>query len=550
MAGLVPARIHHLTEGLKGLAGDSLRRALQRLVSGRFSAVLSGAIFTAVIQSSTAAILTVIGFVNAGLVTFSQAVGMIIGATLGTTSTIWLIARGKTRSLGAILAGFGLIFTGIDFLQTGMGGISWNLEAFAGRGFGARWILAGIGILMSIIMQSSTAAGAATLVALNAGSLTFEQGCAMIVGQSVGTAATTGLVMVGGGLAVRRSALAHIIFSVIVGVLGILFLGPLTAAADWVGSRLYDPDGVLAMATFSSLFKFAGIVVFYPWLDHFARFIVQISGIGSESAVSRLDPTLVEAGGEVALEAAWRATLEVAHGAVDAIRRRLAGEPVTYDPPDEAVQQIEHFLESLPLETTDLGTIGSRLVRLVHALDHLTQLHDDLTRIPPAVSDWKPPAGFEAELRHWLGGWTLQRTPRRQLTRPSSRLSKRSRNNSTKNARPGAGSCSKMSPCSACLRRPPAPVSRPSCGQILPSTMHGVWPNRCKSPLANSSKSRRARRPIDRPARACCPPCRHVCISSLDAKDASLLDPHQIRESVRDPVARPAKCSLWRLGKT
>ena len=293
MAGLFLLGIHHLTEGLKGLAGDSLRRALQRLVSGRFSAVVSGAFFTAVIQSSTAAILTVIGFVNAGLVTFSQAVGMIIGATLGTTSTIWLvaifglrfrisaaalpmlgigaflwlIARGKTRSLGALLAGFGLIFTGIDFLQTGMGGVSWNLEAFAGQGFGARWILAGIGILMSIVMQSSTAAGAATLVALNAGSLTFEQGCAMIVGQSVGTAATTGLVMVGGGLAVRRSALAHIIFSVIVGVLGILFLGPLTAAADWVGSRLYDPDGVLAMATFSSLFKLAGIVVFYPWLD-------------------------------------------------------------------------------------------------------------------------------------------------------------------------------------------------------------------------------------------------------------------------------------------
>jgi phosphate:Na+ symporter len=126
--GLFLLGIHHLTEGLKGLAGDSLRRALQRLVSGRFSAVVSGALFTAVIQSSTAAILTVIGFVNAGLVTFSQAVGMIIGATLGTTSTIWLvaifglrfrisaaalpmlgigaflwlIARGKTRSLAPV----------------------------------------------------------------------------------------------------------------------------------------------------------------------------------------------------------------------------------------------------------------------------------------------------------------------------------------------------------------------------------------------------------------------------------------------------------------
>ena len=429
--GLFLLGIHHLTEGLKGLAGDSLRRALQRLVSGRFTAVLSGAFFTAVIQSSTAAILTVIGFVSAGLVTFVQAVGMIVGATLGTTSTLWLvaifglrfrisaaalpmlgigaflwlIARGKTRSFGAILAGFGLIFTGIDFLQTAMGGVSWNLEAFAGHGFAAPWILAGIGIVMSIVMQSSTAAGATTLVALNAGSLTFQQGCAMIVGQSIGTAATTGLVMVGGSLAVRRSSMAHIIFSVIVGILGILFLGPLTAAADWVGARLYDPDGVLAMATFSSLFKLAGIVVFYPWLDGFARFIVRISGKGSESAVSRLDPALAEAGAAVALEAAWRAILEVARSTVDAIRRRLSGESIKYDPPLEAVQQIEHFLESLPIETTDLSTIGSRLVRLVHALDHLSGLNDDLKRISPVVIEGQAPAGFKAgaqALSDWL----------------------------------------------------------------------------------------------------------------------------------------------------
>ena len=90
--GLFLLGIHHLTEGLKSLAGDSLRRALQRLVSGRFSAVVSGALFTVAIQSSTATILTVIGFVSAGLVTFSQAIGITIGATLGTTSTPWMVA--------------------------------------------------------------------------------------------------------------------------------------------------------------------------------------------------------------------------------------------------------------------------------------------------------------------------------------------------------------------------------------------------------------------------------------------------------------------------
>src|SRR5215471_20296229 len=166
--------IHHLTEGLKGLSGDSLRRVLQKLVSGRFSAVVSGALLTVATQSSTATILTVIGFLGAGLVTLSQAIAVNIGATFGTTSTpwmvailglrlriamaalpilgigafLWLIARGKMRSLGAVLAGFGLIFIGIDYLQSGMADVSWNLEGLAGMGFGAMWLLAGIGIIM------------------------------------------------------------------------------------------------------------------------------------------------------------------------------------------------------------------------------------------------------------------------------------------------------------------------------------------------------------------------------------------------------------------
>ncbi len=381
--GLFLLGIHHLTEGLKGLAGDSLRRVLQAMVGGRLSAIISGALFTVAIQSSTATTLTVIGFVSAGLVTFSQAVGVIIGATFGTTSTpwlvaifgfrlriaafampmlgigafLWLIAKGKTRSAGAILAGFGLLFIGIEYLQRGMEGISWNLDAIGGSGFGWQWILAGIGILMSVVMQSSSAAAATTLVALHAGSLTFEQACAMIVGQSVGTAATSAMVAIGAGLAVRRAALAHIVYNVTIGIVGILLLGPITGAADWVGSRLDDPQGVLALAAFSSIFKLVGVLAFYPWLDGFSRLIERISGRAIESAVSRLEPVLAEAGGAVALEAAWRATLEIAHGSVDAVRRRLAGESVSYDPPVEAARQTEQFLELLSLETTDLSHI-------------------------------------------------------------------------------------------------------------------------------------------------------------------------------------------------
>jgi phosphate:Na+ symporter len=203
---------------------------------------------------------------------------------------------------------------------------------------------------MSIVMQSSSAAAATTLVALHAGSLTFDQACAMIVGKSVGTAATSALVAIGAGLAVRRAALAHIVYNVTVGMIGILLLGPIAAAANWVGTQFDDPNGVLALAAFSSIFKFVGVLAFYPWLDRFSRLIEAISGAGTQTAVSRLEPTLAEAGGAIALEAAWRATLELAHGSVDVVRRRLIGEPVRYDP---AVRQTEQFLESLSLETTD-----------------------------------------------------------------------------------------------------------------------------------------------------------------------------------------------------
>jgi phosphate:Na+ symporter len=204
---------------------------------------------------------------------------------------------------------------------------------------------------------------------------------------------------------VRRAALAHIVYSVSVGILGMLLLGPMAIAADWVGTRLDDPDGVLALAAFSSIFKFIGVAIFFPWLDGFSRFIIKISGKGAESAVTRLEPTLAEAGGPIALEAAWRALLEIARGSVEALRRRLAGEVFHYDPPLEAVRQTEHFLESLSLDTLDLRTIEPRLVRLCHAVDHLTGLQDHLQQ-PLPVNDSRQfsGGGFTTAARA-LAGW-------------------------------------------------------------------------------------------------------------------------------------------------
>src|SRR5262249_48963401 len=158
--------------------------------------------------------------------------------------------------------------------------------------------------------------------------------------------------------------------------LGMVLLTPMAAAADWIGTQLHDPDGVLALASFSSIFKLAGILAFYPWLNQYSNFIVKISGKGTVSAVSRLGPAMANAGGSIALEAAWRAQLEIARRVIAVVERRLAGQLVRYDSQIESIKQVEDFLESLSLETTDLHSFGPRLVRLCHGLDHLTHLDE------------------------------------------------------------------------------------------------------------------------------------------------------------------------------
>ena len=176
-----------MTDGLKSLAGDALRSILIRYTANRYSACAAGAGITAIVQSSSATTVATIGFVSAGLLPFQNAVGVIIGAALGPTSTGWIVSllglklsvgkimlpfigfgalarlmtRGKPAQIGTVVAGFGVIFVGIDTLQGGMEGLSqqfdpssWPQATIAGRA-----LLVLIGIAMTVVMQSSSAAG-------------------------------------------------------------------------------------------------------------------------------------------------------------------------------------------------------------------------------------------------------------------------------------------------------------------------------------------------------------------------------------------------------
>ena len=197
-----------MTDGLKAVAGDSLRAILARFTGGPVTAVMTGVAITLVVQWSSATVLMTIGFVSAGLLTFAQSVGVIFGANLGTTSTGWLVAllglrfsisavalplvgigalarlltRGRTASMGMVLAGFGLIFVGIDYLQAGMDSFSEHFDPaiFPAETVTGRLVLVGIGIIMTVVLQSSSATVTTTLTALHSGTILPEQAAALL----------------------------------------------------------------------------------------------------------------------------------------------------------------------------------------------------------------------------------------------------------------------------------------------------------------------------------------------------------------------------------
>ena len=224
-----------MTDGLKALAGPALRTVLSKAAATPLRGALWGAIVTLLVQSSSATTMTTIGLVSAGLLTFRQGLGLVLGANVGTTGTGWLVAlngvrvsltaaalpiifagalirllgRGRVSAAGAALAGFALVLFGLTTLQQGMGGLAERLHpadlpaVLAGPGapwwsglFGV-FALVGVGLVMTTVMQSSTAAIAVTLSAYYAGAVGLDHGCALIIGQNIGTATSSAMAAIG-----------------------------------------------------------------------------------------------------------------------------------------------------------------------------------------------------------------------------------------------------------------------------------------------------------------------------------------------------------------
>ena len=398
-----------MTDGLKGAAGTSLQKRLGGLTKGPGQAMAAGAGVTALVQSSSATTVATIGFVSAGMLTFPQALGIIMGANLGTTSTGWIVAglglklsigavalplvgvgallrlltSGRRAQVGMALAGFGLIFVGIDALQEGMAGMAdrFDPESFPSpeRVVG-QLLLVLLGAVTTVVMQSSSAAVATTLTALHAGTLDLPQATYLIVGQNVGTTVTAALAAVGASVPARRTALAHILFNLGTGLVALILLPwVLPYLIGWAGG-FAQGDLTLVIAGFHTVFNVLGVVIFFPGVEFFSRVVTRIIPDRGPELTRNLDRSMLEIP-SVALEAARRALRQVAARLVGGAADRLRDGRTGPDGPesdlsiDEALNRIQEFLGSL--ETASEGPEEFHAhVSLLHATDHIDRLVD------------------------------------------------------------------------------------------------------------------------------------------------------------------------------
>ena len=254
-----------MSEGLQKFAGDRLRKILTVMTTNRVTGVLTGMLITALVQSSSATTVMVVSFVNAGLLTLSQSISVIMGANIGTTVTAWIISalgfqvdisafalpllafgvpllfsqRSSRKSVGEFIFGFSFLFMGLSMLQANAPDLEKNPEMLAfvqnytDMGFGSVLLFVLIGTVLTMIVQASSATMAITLIMCANGWISFELGAALVLGENIGTTITANLAALTGNTQARRAALAHLVFNVF-GVIWVLCLFPFfTGAVSW-----------------------------------------------------------------------------------------------------------------------------------------------------------------------------------------------------------------------------------------------------------------------------------------------------------------------------
>ncbi len=440
-----------LREGLRSLAGQQLRRLLLSFTRSPLSGALTGACATALLQSSTAVMVATVGFVAAGLISFPASLGLVMGANVDSTSLGWLVAlvgirlqlsqlmlpllllgaglkllgRDRAARLGLALAGFALLFLGLATLQGAMVSRGLLLEPgyFDAATSTGRLQLLALGFITTLITHSSGAGVTASPTALSAGALNLGQACALVIGMDMGSSITAQIAAIGSGLSARRTAMAHLLFTVVTAGLAFVLLPPylqLLAAPSLPASQL---EPAFALTLFQSGFNLLGLALLLPLTGPFAALIRQLVRASQEREVDDLD-AIPPPQPDQALEPAAEALRQTFGDLVVHLGWSLGAEPGLVPPRPTGLDglqgeldRVELYLDQIHVEKLEAPE-GRRLLHLLHGLDHLQRLHERLEEEPdrartvrsdPALADLRQELlGLVSELPqilakdHWL----------------------------------------------------------------------------------------------------------------------------------------------------
>ena len=290
-----------MSDGIQKSAGESLHRILGLMTGNRIFAVLTGLFITMIIQSSSATTVMVVSFVNAGLLTLQQSIGVIFGANIGTTITAWIVSlfgfnfdislfaipvfgigyfltfikRIHKETIGEALMGFGLLFLGLELLSSSMPSMSADNVSFLSQftNNGPLSIFIGIiaGLLITVILHSSSASTAIILTMSYNKMLPWEFAAAMVLGSNIGTTIDAVLAAIGTKVNARRAALIHVLFNVAGTILAVIFFRPLLTLVDFIVPGSVDASITTHIAMLHTVFNLSNTIIFLPFTSQLAH---------------------------------------------------------------------------------------------------------------------------------------------------------------------------------------------------------------------------------------------------------------------------------------
>ena len=295
-----------LEEGFNVFVKGPLQKLLKRSTDKVYKSLGTGFIVTALLQSSSLISVITISFISAGMIGLKAGIGIIFGANLGTTATAWLVTffglnikvsalalpmlafgiifvfqkSKQLKGIGKILAGLGFFFLGIFFMKEGFDDYqgSINLAEYAIPGFWGLVVYTGIGIIITLILQSSSAAMALILTALAAGQIMYSNSLALAIGANIGTTITAVLGAMGSNIAGKRLAGAHLVFNLVTGVVALVFILPLGRFVDFIALNfgVANDNYIIKLSIFHTLFNLIGVVLMVPYIDRLITFLNKV----------------------------------------------------------------------------------------------------------------------------------------------------------------------------------------------------------------------------------------------------------------------------------